>query len=210
MKKNNHIQFRNQLFFIGIDVHKRNWTVTIRTNHLTLKTFSMNPCPADLFSYLNTRYPGGKYYSVYEAGYSGFWIHQELCSLGFENIVINAADVPTTNKETHSKRDPIDSRKLAREPENHSLRGIFIPDTFHQQFRRLCRLKAQTIQSQTRTKNRIKALLSFYGISIPHHAQLSPWSNSFIKWLESLELTFPVGTSTLRLLIGELLGYRQQ
>jgi hypothetical protein len=39
MKENSQLQFTNQSFFIGIDVHKRNWTVTIRMDQLNLKTF---------------------------------------------------------------------------------------------------------------------------------------------------------------------------
>ncbi len=115
------IDFKGQIFFIGIDVHKKNWAVTIRTRDMELVTLSMNPQPEELAHYLSRRYPGGRYQSVYEAGFSGFWIHRRLQSLGIENRVVHAADVPTTRKEKDQKRDPIDSRKLARELANGSL-----------------------------------------------------------------------------------------
>ncbi len=35
--------FENILLFIGIDVHKSKWVVTVRTYDLELKTFSMKP-----------------------------------------------------------------------------------------------------------------------------------------------------------------------
>ena len=89
MKQNTKLDFTNQSFYIGIDVHKRNWSVTIRGNSMVLKTFSMNPSPQGLLQYMKRNYPGGRYFSVYEAGYSGFWIHQQLSSFGFHNIVIN-------------------------------------------------------------------------------------------------------------------------
>ena len=104
MKKDTIINFASQPFFIGIDVHKRHWTVTVRTNQMELKTFSMDPCPKILFNYMSSHYPGGSYHSVYEAGYCGFWIHDKLTEMGFHNIVINASDVPTTNKEKDTKR----------------------------------------------------------------------------------------------------------
>jgi transposase len=43
------INFQGQEFFIGIDVHKNNWRVTIRFNHMELKTFSQNPSPEGTF-----------------------------------------------------------------------------------------------------------------------------------------------------------------
>ena len=39
------LNFSNQHFYIGLDVHKKRWAVTIRNNNLTLKPFSMNPSP---------------------------------------------------------------------------------------------------------------------------------------------------------------------
>jgi len=62
--------FRNQDFHIGIDVHKKNWVVTIRNNQMELRTFSMNPSPEELHRHMEHNYPGGRYISAYEAG---FW-----------------------------------------------------------------------------------------------------------------------------------------
>jgi hypothetical protein len=63
---------------------------------------------------LNRNFPGGNYHTVYEAGFSGFWTHYKLKGMGINNIIINPADVPTTQKEQLQKDDPTDSRKLAR------------------------------------------------------------------------------------------------
>jgi transposase len=147
------IDYTSQDFFLGIDVHHKIWKVTVRTNNMELKTFSMNPSAEQLYRYMHKRYPEGNYYSVYEAGFSGYWIDTELKKWGFHNIVINPADVPTTQKEKSTKTDAIDSRKLARHLENGSLKGIYIPDQFHQQLRSVCRLRFKVVQSQTRVKN---------------------------------------------------------
>lgn len=48
MNQNSKLDFSGQEFYIGIDVHKKNWTSTIRSNQMELKTFSMNPSPEDL------------------------------------------------------------------------------------------------------------------------------------------------------------------
>ena len=88
MKQDKTISFENQKFFIGIDVHKKNWVVAIRSNSILLKRFSMNPSPQALKSYLDRNYPDGQYFCVYEAGFCGFWIHKALNELGINTIVI--------------------------------------------------------------------------------------------------------------------------
>jgi len=120
----------NQQFYVGIDTHARQWTVTIRCNQIVLKTFCMNPSPQELSRYLNRNYPGGDYLSTYEAGFCGFWIHKELTRIGIRNIVVHAADVPTTDKEKDRKTDPLDSRKLARELEDKSWKASISPIYF--------------------------------------------------------------------------------
>lgn len=55
----NKLSFKGQLFFIGIDVHKKSWTVTIRVNGMHLKSFTMEPSALKLAKFLNKNYPGG-------------------------------------------------------------------------------------------------------------------------------------------------------
>ena len=202
--------FTNQQFFVGIDAHARQWTVTIRCNQMVLKTFCMNPSPQELSRYLNKNYPGGDYLSTYEAGFCGFWIHKELTRIGIRNIVVHAADVPTTDKEKDRKTDPLDSRKLARELEDKKLESIYIPDLFHQQLRSLCRLRNQVTRNTTRVKNRIKGFLYYYGVSMPSQSEMSHWSNNFIQWLKQVSFDYPTGQDYLRLCVEELIQHRKR
>jgi len=153
------ISFANTHFFIGIDARLKNWKGTIRMGGIELKTFSMNPSPLELLAFLHNHYPDGIYHIVYEAGFCGFWALRIFRQHNIDCIIVNPADVPTTNKEKVNKSDPIDSRKLARTHENNELHSIYIPDTFHEELRALMRLRYHIIQSQTRIKNRIKGLL---------------------------------------------------
>jgi len=210
MVESTKIHFENQPFFVGLDTHARQWTVTIRCNQMELKTFSMNPSPQELFRYLDRNYPGGEYLSVYEAGFCGFWIHQELVQLGIRNIVVHAADVPTTDKEKDQKTDIRDSRKLARELENKELESIYIPDLFHQQLRALCRLRNEVTKNSTRVKNRIKGFLYYYGIPMPPHAEMSHWSNRFIQWLKQIQFDYPTAQDYIRFCIEELTQHRKR
>jgi len=198
------LDFSGQAFYIGIDVHKRSWKVTVRSNHMHLKTFSMNPSPQELAQYLRRNYPSGDYYSVYEAGFCGYWIHRQLIKLGVKNIIINPADVPTTNKEKSTKSDAIDSRKLSRELENGSLKGIYVPDIKHQAIRSLSRLRSQNVKRRIQIKNRIKGFLDFHGIKIPERNEISHWSGAFINWLKGIDFQEHLDRKTLDYLIQDL------
>jgi transposase len=196
--------FSDQVFYIGLDVHKKNWTVTIRSNNMELTNFSMNPSPKELFNHMRQRYPGGNYISAYEAGFCGFWIHRNLEKYGFKNLVVNASDIPTTHKEKTQKTDKVDSRKIAKELENKSLQSIYIPNTCSQQLRSLCRLRDKAVRHQTRLKNRIKGHLHIYGIEIPCHQEMSHWSGKFIQWLHSLNFEYDPAHDYLLFCLEEL------
>jgi len=189
-QNNTTISFKGQHFFIGLDVHKKNWKVTIRINKTTIKRFSMDPCPEQLSKFLRTNYPDGIYHTVYEAGFCGYWIHRRLVELGIDNIIVNAADIPTSHKEKDRRDDKVDSAKLARELENGSLNGIYIPTPQQQSYRSVSRLRYQHRNHVTRIKNRIKMFLHFQGIKIPKEYSSSYWSSAFLIWLKSLEFDY--------------------
>ena len=204
------LNFKGQTFFIGIDVHKKSWKITIRTDQMELKTFSMNPEPKELKKYMNKNYPHGTYYSVYEAGYCGFWIHRRLSQLGFRNIVVNPADVPTTHKEKDQKRDAIDSRKLARTLEGGVLCSIYIPTAQQESLRSIARLYAQKVDQRKRTKQRIKSFLHFKGVSIPAQGELRHWSGAFIHWIKNIKFTEEENNYYLQDQIDQLLSCRKE
>jgi transposase len=183
--QNNKLDFSNQHFYVGLDVHKKTWAVTIRSMGLELKRFSTEANPKVLYDYMQKNYPNGNYFSVYESGFCGYWIHRQLESYGFKNIVVNPAEVPTSGKEKLEKLDPIDSRKLARELENRSIKGIYIPNMLQQEIRSLCRLRYQQIKKQTRLKNQIKSYLNFYGHKLLENSQMQHWSRRFIEYLKT-------------------------
>ncbi len=202
------LDFSNQDFYLGLDVHKRSWSVTIRSNNIVLKTFSMNPEPKELNNYMEKKYPNGNYYSVYEAGFSGYGIHRELEKLGFNNIIVSPTQIPTSSSERLRKTDEVDSRKLARELENNSLTGIYIPTLLQQEMRSLCRLRYQTTKKQTRIKNQIKSYLDFYGHKIPANYEIQHWSIRFIEHLKDLIFEYEIGKEQLEIYIEELLELR--
>ena len=203
------LDWLGQLFFVGLDVHKRSWIVAIVTGQADFKTFTQPPDVKLLVSYLRRHFPNATYHCVYEAGYCGYWICEQLRAHGIECIVINPADVPTKNKEKKHKTNKVDARKLVRSLRNGELVPIYVPSRTALEDRTLVRSRHTLVSKQTRCKNQIKALLSFYGITVPEDIIDHHWSARYIAWLENLTLHSPSGTYALRTLLDELAHLRK-
>jgi transposase len=199
--QSNKLDFTGQNIFAGFDVHLKSWRVTIMTEHLTHKTFSQPPSPEILHQYLIKNFPGGTYHSAYEAGFCGYWIHNKLKLLGVNSIVVNPADIPTTDKERDQKDDTRDSIKIARSLRNNELAPIYVPSLKTLEDRTLVRTRSMLVKDITRYKNRIKSFLYFHGIKIPDSFEnnSSSWSKCFINWLENIEMTEKSGKDSLNL-----------
>lgn len=184
----NKLDFNGQNIYVGFDVHLKSWTVTIMTEKLVHKTFSQSPQPKMLYQYLVKHFPGGTYHSAYEAGFCGYWIHNQLKSYGVNSIVVNPADIPTTGKEKVQKEDARDSRKIARSLRSGELSAIHVPASKTLEDRCLLRTRNMLVKDLTRNKNRIKSFLYFHGIEIPATFAKNNWSKPFINWLENISM----------------------
>lgn len=205
----NELNFGGQNIYIGIDVHLRSWSVTIMSENISHKTFSQDPDPKILCDYLARNFPGASYYSAYEAGFSGYWIHNYLLQMGINSIVVNPADVPTTGKERDQKSDPRDSRKIARSLRAKELIPVYVPSLQTLEDRALIRVRAKLVKDITRNTNRIKSFLYFHGIHIPDDfSRKSPLSLRFIEWLKSIELLDQSGKQALMAIINTVISQR--
>ena len=204
------IDFKGKELFIGLDVHKKSWSVTILVEGMEHKTFTQLPDPKALFNYLQRMFPGGTYNSAYEAGFCGYGIHRELNALGIKNIVINAADIPTSQKDQLQKRDPIDSRKIARALEKGMLRAIHIFDRDMEELRSLNRTRFYLMRDLRRSKNRIKSFLQYYSITIPLEMDNNQWPLKFVAWLKQIQMQTPSGQDAFSNLIRSYEYHREQ
>ena len=204
MQQNTRLDFTGQEIYVGLDIGKKSWRVTILTKGFEHKTFSQPPKPEALVGYLHKHFPGARYLCVYEAGYFGFWIHDALRQQGVECIVTHPADVPTKDKERHNRNDKVDARKLARNLRNGELTALYVPERRALEARSLVRTRMGMVKKQTRCKNQVKALLSQYGYTIPDGMSGSHWSRRFIDWLASLSFESESGKQALHALLEEL------
>ncbi len=201
----NNLNFEGQNIYVGFDAHLKSWQVTILTDGLNLKTFTMPPKPEVLSEYLHRNYPGATYHSAYEAGFSGLWAHYRLCNLGIHNIVANAADIPGTQKDRLQKEDRRDSRKIANALRSRTLTPIYTPSERTLNDRALIRSRRTLVRDLVRFKLRIKSFLNFYGIQYPEEIKTAAkyWSNLFLDWLTELPIKQESGRKALDMLVYE-------
>jgi transposase len=150
--------------FIGIDLHKRTWHVTVRTKEVELFSGSI-PGSWKALRRIVDRYKGNRIRAVYEAGYFGFWLYDRLVEYGIDCTVTPPSLVPQEYG-NRVKTDRRDSRKLAHLLAKELLKRVWVPNEEQRYHRQVSRRRRQLIGNRVRSQNRIKAELRFYGIDI--------------------------------------------
>lgn len=196
--------FTGQDIYAALDVGRKSWKVCILTETYEHKTFTQPPDVDILVGYLHREFPGAHYHCVYEAGYCGFWIYEQLKQHQMDCIVVNPADVPTKDRERAFKSDGVDTRKLGRGLRSGDLDAIYVPSRAAQEDRCLVRTRWMYVKKLTRCKNQIKALLSFYGILIPEDVLSRHWSRRYVAYLQGLSFQEQSGTQAFKILLDEL------
>lgn len=206
----NKISFKGQKIYVGIDVHLKNWSVTVITEKGLKRTHPQKADAKELFEFLNRHYPEGEYLAVYESGFSGFSTYYALKEAGIDSVVIHAADVPTTQYEDVMKTDVIDSEKLARSLRAGLLRPIYIRKKENLDDRSVVRIRKTIQRKLAGDKARIKHMLHQNGVEIPEgFARSAYWSGAFIKWLREDVRLLSSTRLSLDLLIDQVLDQKR-
>ncbi len=182
------INFKEEKVYIGIDVHKNQWHVCVRTADLSMKPFCQPPSAESLKKWLTTNFPGGTYISAYEVGFTGFSTHYALENVGIRNIVFNPGDINDSQKERSRKTDAVDCMKICRNLMNGELKPIYVPSLSELSGRGYLGARDTAVKKRQQSRQRIKSLLYRNGISYPKEYRESNkhWTRNFNSWLESL------------------------
>lgn len=203
------IDYSGKQIYVGIDIHKKDWQVGIYYNGIVLGNHRMKGSSDELITFLKKRYNGAVLKCVYESCSWGFNLHRSLKASGIECIVVNACDVPGSDKERQNKTDKVDAVRLARHHAAGLLQGIHVPDEILQKERNLIRFRKKLVGDLNRCRNRLKALLKFQGINIPVVMDNGHWSKNFLKWIENQAATDALLGDTLGLMLEEVKTLRQ-
>lgn len=185
--------------YIGLDIHKRSWTIHTATDLFDGKTIHSRPCAETLKAYVDKHYPKHVVSIAYEAGCFGYIAHRLFESYGWISFVVNPADISKTGQSQYQKTDAIDARLICRELKDGRLHSIAIPCVQREQLRCLFRRRIALVKDFRSIKVRIKMQLLYLGITIPSHFdKQAKWSKAFIHWISQQKCDYTTGTLTLQ------------
>ena len=108
--------------------------------------------------------------SCYEAGRDGFWLHRYLVSLGVVNLVVDSSSIEVSRRARRAKTDKMDLGKLLlmlmryAHGERRVWSVVRVPTVEQEDRRQLHRELSALRGERTRHINRIKGLLTSYGV----------------------------------------------
>ncbi len=131
---------RGKEVYVGIDVHKKDWTVHVVCGGETLAHCTIASESEPLIGMLQ-RFEAREVHTVYEAGPTGFWLHEALIRAGFDSRVTPPSLVPRVGDRV--KTDHRDSTKLATLLASGFLKSVHVLSPEERAHRQLLRTRNQ-------------------------------------------------------------------
>lgn len=185
MKEYNKRCYKGKNIYVGIDVHKKSYSVSCICDGTVVKKDTLVANPKPLVDYLRKYFKEAKVYTAYEAGFSGFYLHRCLVENEIKNIVVHPASIEVSARD-RVKTDKRDALKIAQQLSDGRLKGIHVPDEQREHYRSITRLRDKFMEQRKRLGNQLKSLLAYYGFMATDDRRVSK------KWIkEVLELDVP-------------------
>lgn len=173
--------------YIGLDIHKKGWTVYFRTDLFDHRGFTMPPQPGRLLQYVEQHFVDHQVFITYESGCCGFSAARAFKEYNWQVTVVNAADIPRIQKHQFQKSDRIDSRMLYRCLQQQQLKAIYIPNVEQDELRSLVRHRNSIVKQLRQVKLQTKGMLLYHGVTIPQEYDNPNWSHAFLQWLNDIK-----------------------
>jgi transposase len=154
---------RNEKVFVGLEDSKKTWSLCVRSGGMIVHETSMPAQYEVLRSYFRNKFPECQIQVMYEAGFRGFELHDQLVADGWECVVTPPHTV-TEEKCQRKKNDRTDCRRLAKNLENGDYRKCFVPDRGLREDRQTSRTCGQVQADIIRVCSRIRRMLEFHGL----------------------------------------------
>ena len=189
--------FENKDIYVGIDVHKKRWVVTVRTYDLELKTFSMQPVAEELEKYLVNNYKNALLHIVYECCFSGFWIYDYFHQKSYDIIVTPTNRIYRDGSVV--KTDKIDSRKLAFQHSRGLLREVKVPEIKIREYRSLFRIYDKEKMRQGQILRQVRSILEAKN----HPLKWDKWNKEMLEKLRAVKFQEEIFNKKFRSLLSE-------
>lgn len=176
------IPFEHEVF-AGLDVDKKSMSVVFTDHQGTMRALRMANSVTPLLNYVRKHFPERRVAFAYEAGPTGFGLHDELVQRAYTCVVAAPSKVPRAPGE-RVKTNRLDGRKLAENLRGGQLRGIHVPTRAYRDLRHLVQLRDTHVRQLTSSKLRIKSLLLYEGIPFPDPQE--KWTARAMRELQTL------------------------
>lgn len=169
--------------FVGLEDSKRTWRLCVRSEGVVVHQTSMPATYEALRNYFHNRFPKCKIHVMYEAGFRGFNLHDQIAADGW-NCIVTPPHTVTEEKCQRKKNDQIDCRRLAKNLENNDYRACCVPDKQLREDRQISRTYSQIQRDIVKTCNRIRRTLEFHSLD----EQLPPgrWTRRLYRQLPDI------------------------
>jgi transposase len=169
--------------FAGLDVDKRSMAVVFADHDGSQRALRMANSATPLLNYVRKHYPGQRVAFAYEAGPTGFGLHDELVRQAYTCVVAAPSKVPRAPGE-RVKTNRLDGRKLAESLRGGQLKSIHVPALVYRELRHLVQMRDTHVRQLTASKLRIKSLLLYEGIPFPDPEE--KWTARAMRALQTL------------------------
>jgi transposase len=194
--------------FIGIDVHKRSFSCTVRDFGTLAQRARMPSDPEKFFRYLRKWNKNRKVVCAYEAGPTGFHLYDYLTDRQIPCYITSPASIPRPSNE-RVKTDRIDSAKLVEYLMSGQFKPIRVPQGPYRELRHLGKAYDRYSAQRKATKQRIKSLLLYTHLDVALPDPEARWSGPYLQDLGNLACS-PAIRHRLDLLLEDLTYARFQ
>lgn len=171
---------------VGLDVDKLSIAVSVHDGHAIIKSLAMPYDARNLLSFIDKHYPGQRVAFAYEAGPTGFGLHDSIVGAGYDCLVVSPSSIPNAPN-NRVKTNRLDSKKLANLLSGKQLRGIRVPPVPIRELRSLVHLRYMYMQDIRAYKCRVKAELLKEGLKFPQARKGCQWTKAVFAQLRSME-----------------------
>jgi transposase len=169
--------------FAGLDVDKKSMAVIFTNHDGSMRALRMAHSAKPLLNYVRKHFRGQRVAFAYEAGPTGFGLHDELVTEDYTCLVVAPSKVPRASDE-RVKTNRLDGRKLSESLRGGQLHSIHVPTRAYRDLRHLVQLRDTHVRQLSASKLRIKSLLLYEAIPFPDPQE--KWTARAMRELQTL------------------------
>jgi len=181
----------SRILYVGLDVHKENYTVSVYDIETDKNQYQqkLDPDYKKILKYLEqlrTRYPEEiEYVCGYEAGCLGYTLYHELTKCSLRCVIMAPSTMAITNK-NRVKTDKRDAGCIARCLAFRTYSAVHVPTAEDDSIKEYIRMRDDQKKALKIIKQQILALVLRHGSRFDGGKNY--WTDKHVKWLKSLNL----------------------